>query len=156
MNSLFKTVTASQNALSDVLKRTPSKDVLTFNAPIISNQAIHIHDLEIQMFVGVMEVEKQQKQRVILNLDIEVAPNENWQKDDINEAVSYADIIDLIQSQASKQHFELVETFANTIADACLKSDSRIKSLSIEMSKPDIISQAGSVGCTIKKSRANL
>ena len=152
MNSLFKTVTASQ---STGLKRTPSDDVLTFNAVQTSKQTIHIRDLELEMTIGVMDTEKVEKQKVVVNTEIEITPNTKWSDDNIQTVVSYADIADIIQAISNGPHMELVETFAHKIIEASFAHSRQIVAMSVTIDKPEIMNNTKSVGCTISKQRIN-
>lgn len=152
MNTLFKTVTSSAPSS---FKRTPDQDILNLKSQhVVEIQTIHITDLELSMHIGVLDKEKNAAQRVIINAEVEVSPNQNWQLDEINSVVSYADIISLIKAESAKGHIELVETFAHQIADACFKHSNDIEAVKVTIDKPDIIKDVKSVGCSIKKVRA--
>lgn len=150
MNTLFKTVTSSNTSS---MKRTPDDDILSFKSNIVESQSIHIRDLELDMFIGVHEHEKQKSQRVFVNAELEIEPNQNWDSDDIGSVVSYEDIVVLIKDLANKTHIELVETFAHQIIDACFDHSSQIQTVEITLDKPDVMDGVKSVGCSLKKSR---
>ncbi|MEM9469745.1 MAG: dihydroneopterin aldolase [Pseudomonadota bacterium] len=140
MNSLFKNITCSSEDSQD--------EVVPFSKAQKKTSRIVIRDLELNMFIGVLDKEKQKQQRVIVNVELDVEPNQHWQKDEISDVVSYADIIERIELIASKQHINLVETFAEKIAEICL-SFSKVKIVRVSVSKPDIIDHAESVGVEI-------
>lgn len=144
MNSLFKTVTCTPN----------SDDVIAFEQKHkIEKQQIFIEDLTLNMFIGVFEEEKKQKQRVIVNATLDVEPSQNWQADNIDDVVSYADIVDMIRDIAGgDEHIELVETFAHLIADECLKIN-QVTSVDLKISKPDVLKGVNSIGMRLRKSR---
>lgn len=144
MNSLFKTVTCTPQR-DDVIAFEPKHQ--------IEAQQIFIEDLSLELFIGVFENEKKQKQRVIVNATLDVEPSNHWQKDNINDVVSYADIVEIIQDIAqSETHIELVETLANMIADECLKND-QVQSIDLKISKPDVMDNTSAVGVRLKKTR---
>jgi dihydroneopterin aldolase len=151
MNSLFKIVTSSQS--TPFLKRTPSDDIIPMNKTEYVEQSIHIEGLELEMFIGVFDNEKQAKQKVLVSAKIDVTPNANWQDDNVNNVVSYADIIDEIKKISNRGHIGLVETFANQIIETCFKHSQSIIKVSVKLDKPDIIDGTASVGCSITKSK---
>lgn len=144
MNTLFQAVTTAHDE-DKVVEMSSS-------AAIKKASKILIKDLELMMFIGVFDAEKSEKQRVIVNLEIDVMPNEQWQSDDIKDIVSYVDVIERIQLIAESGHIHLVETFAEQIAETCF-SFTAITGAVIRVEKPDIISNTGSVGTELTISR---
>lgn len=144
MNSLFQTVTS----------RSENDDVVPFSSTKTKKTSkIFIKDLELDMFIGILEEEKHSKQRVLVSVEMNVAPNEQWQKDSIDDVVSYADIIERIEMIANSGHINLVETFAEKIADACM-SVNEVLNARISVQKPDIIDNASSVGVEIYQEKS--
>ena len=142
MNSLFKTVTCSQSKVVNIAQ---------FDDLQIESQSIHITDLNLNMFIGINEKEKQEKQNVIVNAEIFLEPSSDWQNENINDLVSYADIVDLIENIVSSGHIDLVETFAHKIIEGSFKLSTKVISMAVKIDKTDIMSQTQSVGCCIKK-----
>lgn len=150
MNTLFKTITDSQLSPANVERETP-----TLAAEEEAMDFIFVRDLEIEMSIGTLDHEKEKKQRVVVNIELAVVPNDKWEKDDIQNVVSYADIVEKIQSLAGEKHFNLVEVFAEKIAALCL-NDPRAQEVSVQIDKPDIYDCAAGVGCGIIRSQARL
>ena len=146
MNTLFRTITNSALP-EDNAFASPSSSVVR------KTSIIQINDLEISMLIGVLDTEKEEKQRVIVNIDAEVIPDEQWQKDDIDGVVSYVDIIERIQLIADSGHINLVETFVEKIIEACF-SFAEIQSVNVSVQKPDILNNVASVGAEIYAERA--
>jgi dihydroneopterin aldolase len=144
MNSLFKTVTGS---VSSTIQDDP-KVVSIDTAPDF--QAIFIEELELDMMIGILEQEKTTKQRVIVDAELQVMPPPNWRGDNIDEVVSYADIIEKIKAVSQSRPFNLVETFAEEIIEACFKNPA-VGAMKVKVAKPDIIENAASVGAIISR-----
>lgn len=132
MNSLFKIIT--NNADNTDLT--------------ILNQSIMVQDLEITMFIGVEDVEKQNKQRVIVNIDLEIDETSKPKSDNINEVICYAGLVENVKSLATQKHYELVETFTHDIASMCLASGEQAQQVTVSVQKPDILDDVN-VGVTI-------
>ena len=146
MNSLFKTITGDKSDRKDDRNVVPIQE---FEGMA---QSIFIRDLELEMSIGVMDEEKSKKQRVIVNAELDVVPPSNWREDDINDVVSYADMVEQIQAIANSGHHNLVETFAEKIIEKCFENKA-VLSATIGVEKPDVISNAGSVGAIISRDR---
>lgn len=120
----------------------PDKDLL---------DKIFIKDLDIEMLIGIYPKEKENKQRVIVNLEAWVDPVSNLH-DNYEDAVCYEQLINHIETAAFSEHINLVETLAEKISASCL-SNPKIKRVKIRVEKPDVIERAKSVGIEIVRSR---
>lgn len=148
MNTLFQTITnrGEQTNDDDKIVQMSSPSIVQKTSKII------VKDLELMMFIGVLDSEKEEKQKVIVNLVLNVVQNENWKCDSIDSVVSYADIIERIGLMAEGPHIHLVETFAEQIGEMCF-SFPDILGATIRIEKPDIIANTASVGVEISISR---
>lgn len=146
MNTLFKTVTSSLPA------RENDQNIVSFDHDSATTQTLFIQDLELEMSIGVLENEKQAKQKVFVSAELVVEPNQDWRADDIKNVVSYADIVEQIKEIAAEGHINLVETFAEKIIERCF-DNSQIQEISITVEKPDVIKEVKTVGVNITKSR---
>ncbi len=113
---------------------------------------IIIRDLTLTMSVGIHAFEKVNLQRVIVSLEITVAPNPQWNDDDINTVLSYADIVGEIEGIAQSTHMNLVETFAERIAQSVLAHNEAID-VRVRVEKPDIIDNVAGIGVEIVRTR---
>lgn len=95
---------------------------------------IFVRDFIVDCNVGVYAEEKGVTQKVSFTVEAQVAASVHSVNDDIAEVPSYADIIDAITALAAGPHIELVETFAEKIAECCL-ADRRIIALRIRLEK---------------------
>jgi FolB domain-containing protein len=116
------------------------------------NQVV-IRDLKLEMSAGIYEHEKVKYQSVIVNVKLDVFTNLNASLENIEEVVSYEDIIKQIEKLAVKQHYNLLERFAEDIARMCLNFDNKIQAAEVSVEKPDIIENVTSVGIHIKRHR---
>tara|TARA_R110001592_G_scaffold16881_8_gene71532 strand:+ start:3471 stop:3842 length:372 start_codon:yes stop_codon:yes gene_type:complete len=109
---------------------------------------VFIRDLTLNMSVGIYDNERQDKQRVVINIAMAVPSNEGKRLNSINDVVSYEHVVLRIKDIADEQHFDLLETFAERIAEACLL-DKNVLSVSVKVEKPDIFQECGAVGIEI-------
>ena len=138
MNKLFKVVTDNTNALpqSGAASKPYSKVI--------------IKDLVVDMFIGIYDTEKQNTQRVIINIDVFTAHKNSWDGDDYGDVVCYETIVNKVKDMAASGHIHLVETFAHKIADYCLENEAT-EQVIVRVEKPDIMTETTAVGFEIKK-----
>ena len=113
---------------------------------------VFIRDFMVECLIGVYEHEKRSPQRVRINLDLAVDEGEHPIIDDIRNVVSYETMAISILDISNEGHFNLVETFAERIADMCF-DDLRVDSVRVRIEKLDILENAGSVGVEIERFR---
>ncbi len=113
---------------------------------------IFINNLIIEMSVGIYEHEKANKQRVIINITLDVESNAGRTLTSIDDVVSYENIVNKVKKLAAEKHYDLLEEFAEKIADICNSSDKVLKTI-IRLEKPDIINDAKSVGIEITRTK---
>ncbi len=95
---------------------------------------IFVRDYVIDCNIGVYAEEKGVTQKVRLSIDAALRSNIRATRDEMEEVPSYTDILDAIEAITSKGHINLVETFAEQIAESCLK-DPRIVSVFVCIEK---------------------
>ena len=95
---------------------------------------IFVRDYVIDCNIGVYAEEKGVTQKVRLTIDAHLAKDVRSTVDEMVEVPSYTDIIDAIGDITSNGHINLVETFAERIADHVLR-DTRIASVFIRIEK---------------------
>ena len=115
---------------------------------------ILIKDLVLKMLVGIHDFEKREKQRVrinlVINIDQNLIPNEKKQKSIVN----YEQVIKTIMRITSRKHYPLLETLAEKIF-LKLFENLRIKKILLRIEKLDVIKNTASVGIELEKTRSN-
>jgi dihydroneopterin aldolase len=95
---------------------------------------IFVRDWVIDCNIGVYAEEKGVTQKVRVLVEAYLAPGVRSVRDEAEEVVSYTDIIDAVTGIASEGHINLLETFAERIAERCLAS-ARIASVFVRLEK---------------------
>ena len=120
---------------------------------VVLRRCIRIRELELNARVGIYDHEKQNPQRLIVSLDIDVElANQTIQNTD--DIVDYDGIAESIRDMVSQSHIELLETVAEKIVDICLE-DIRVKAVSLCLEKPNIHPDMAGVGVSLSVSRNN-
>ena len=103
----------------------------------VRNRKILINNLIIQASVGVYEYEKQNKQKLIVNVELLLSNDSEPKQDNLKSTQDYSEfrkcLIDIIQSQ----HFQLLETLVEKI-HSTLMVNSYVIGAKVNISKPNI------------------
>ncbi len=95
---------------------------------------IHIEDLEFDTIIGLLDFERKQEQRVIIELEISYSyENKNF--------INYADIVELIQNNLKEKCYKLLEEALLGVKILLHTTYPCISSLRLKISKPDILPQ---------------
>ena len=114
---------------------------------------VKIRRLIIDMFIGVHEHERQSRQRVAIDVELEMGyPADGFSKGIYKNVGCYETLVGNIKNLSKKGHVVLVETFADQIADIAL-DDRRVITASVTVEKLDVFADCDAVGTTIKKYR---
>ena len=111
---------------------------------------VFIKDLVIEMSAGIYDHEKTNKQRVIINITLDVDCNADKNLSSIDDVVSYEDITNEVRNIALEKHYDLLEELAELIASSCL-AHKHVHQAHIRIEKPDIIEDVLSVGIEITR-----
>ena len=107
------------------------------NSMNVRNRKILINNLIVQASVGVYEEEKQNKQKIIVNVEILLSNDSEPKHDNLESTQDYSQfrkcLIDIIQVQ----HFQLLEVLVEKI-HSTLMINTYVIGARVNISKPDI------------------
>jgi dihydroneopterin aldolase len=110
---------------------------------------VFMHDLVLDVEIGVYTHEKGVTQRVRFSVDVDLVPAANALDDDIARAFDYDTIIKGIKDIVARGHINLVETLADEVAAHCL-AHPRAARVAVKIEKLD--KEPGAVGVEIVRS----
>jgi dihydroneopterin aldolase len=113
---------------------------------------IFMHDLVLDVEIGVYTHEKGVTQRVRFSVDVDVLPAAVAVDDDIGRAFDYDTIIKGIKQIVARGHLNLVETLAEEVAAHCL-AHPRAASVKVTIEKLD--KEPGAVGVEIVRAKGS-
>ena len=113
---------------------------------------VRIRDLILNMFIGVHEFEKTDRQRVKVSVDLDLDYPEEGIGSHYSRVFCYETFIGRIRMIAEAGHVLLVEGFAERICDIAF-DDRRVLAVKAEVEKLDIFEDVGGVGTFIEKFR---
>jgi len=111
---------------------------------------LFVRDLVVDARIGVYEAEKRKTQRIRINLDLTVATPAPPMRDDLRTVVSYEPLVRFARALAGDAHLDLVETFAERLADHCL-GHPMVRAARVRVEKLDVFPDAASVGVEIER-----
>lgn len=111
---------------------------------------VFVHDLVLDVEIGVYSHEKGVTQRVRFSVDVDVTPAPENAEDRIERVFDYDTIISGIKSIISQGHIVLVETLAEQVAELCLEHP-QAQRVKVTIEKLD--KEPGAVGVEIVRGR---
>lgn len=121
-------------------------------APVRGERRVFVRNLVVACAIGVHAHERGGKQRVRIDVEVDVACEERPLGDSIANVLSYETIVDGIRAIADRGHVNLVETLADRIADLCL-ADARARRARVRVEKLDFYPDAMGVGAEVERHR---
>jgi len=112
-----------------------------------------LEGVEVQCTIGVTERERQNKQRVVINLQLGIDFMEVATTDSLADTVDYRSVARRVIELTEKSSFQLVETLATHLSRAILADFPRIQRVRVEVWKPGALAAAKSVGAVTLSAR---
>ena len=113
---------------------------------------IEIKDLLLRTVIGITDLERRDRQDVLINLVLETDTRAAGRSDDINAALNYRTLTKRIIALVEGSAFYLVEKLAEEIARLCL-AEPLAQRVRVTVEKPGALRFARSVGVTIERRR---
>lgn len=126
--------------------------LLKFADAARSVRHVFIRDLILDSYIGVYNHEKNNCQKIRVNVDLSVMENTHSLDDNIDNVVCYEKIAKAIETIVKSGHVHLVETLAENIAEMNLQ-DSRVSCVRVRVEKLEAIKNTTSVGIEIERYR---
>ena len=111
-----------------------------------------IKDFLINEIIGIHKHERNNKQKIIFNIVVDVNKNTVADENNLSSVVDYEKITNKLKNLAREKNYNFLESLAEDSFKEIFE-DNRIDSVKIKIEKPDAISNAGSVGVEVFKSR---
>ncbi len=115
---------------------------------------IHIEGLEVLALIGVYDWERQNKQRLLVDVVLTADLSLAGQSDDVNDTLNYAVIAEQITEFCAASEFKLIEALASQLADSLLNNFSKLQAIKLKISKPDILAKAKNVAVEVFKEQS--
>lgn len=103
-----------------------------------------ISQINVICSIGIHDFERAEKQRITVDLEVLLSADKEPQVDNIEQALNYDTIREMVIEIATSRHFDLQETLARTIFDA-VHALSTVDALMVRTAKPDVYEDVQSV-----------
>lgn len=113
---------------------------------------IILSELTVHTVIGIWEWEKRNPQKVIFDIEMATDISRASKSDSIEDALDYKAVSKRIKQYALENHFELIETFGDRIADLIL-NEFGVEWLKLTISKPYAIRDSKNVSLMIERSK---
>lgn len=113
---------------------------------------IFLKEFRIKTLIGIYPWEKKIPQTIELDLEIALPSNRAGQTDHIEDALDYSQVIQRINAMLKNQHFSLLETLTENIAQMIL-SEFNAPWVKISAAKLDVIQGVKKLGICIQRSQ---
>ncbi len=135
---------------------TPPGKIQPISTPAAhtSWRRLFVRDLIIDCAIGIHAHERGRRQRVAIDVTLDIADPDASHRDRIGEVVSYDDVVAGIRAIVAEGHINLVETLAARIADMCL-ADQRVATARVRVTKLDVLGNGAVVGVEIMRACAD-
>ena len=112
-----------QNAPNEVSRPNPARVIVT---------KVFVRGLKVEAWIGVYDHEHGRQQPLVIDVELDIAASHCEQ---LGDTVNYETILQAAQGIAAEGHIDLVETFAERLAQACF-DDSRVTRARVRVEKP--------------------
>lgn len=111
------------NAPNDASRPSPARVIVT---------KVFVRGLKVEAWIGVYDHEHGRQQPLVIDVELDVAATHCEQ---LGDTVNYETILQAAQAIAAEGHIDLVETFAERLAQACF-DDGRVTRARVRVEKP--------------------
>ncbi len=113
---------------------------------------IKIKNLSVHTVIGLQPWEREQKQQVLINLELELADESASWTDEIDDSVDYKQLKCEILDKARQTSFFLLERLAGFVLDIVMKHE-KVARAAVEIDKPGALRFADSVSVCLTRKR---
>ena len=99
---------------------------------------IELHGLELHGFHGVLDDERERGQRFLVDLELELDAARAASRDNIEHALDYRDVVEVVREVSDGRAYYLLEAFASALADT-LVARFPLTRARVRVRKPDVV-----------------
>ena len=99
---------------------------------------IELHGILLHGFHGVLEQERRDGQRFLVDVELDLEQEQAAQSDRIEDAVDYRGVASRVQELSDARAYQLLEAFAAAVADA-LVAEWPVRAVRVRVRKPDVV-----------------
>ena len=111
---------------------------------------VYIHELEIDTIIGIYDWEREQKQTVVINLEMGTDIRPAAVSEDIEKALDYKQVAKRLIAFVEPAEFLLIEAMAEQIAQLVM-DEFKVPWLRLQLGKPGAVTGSKDVGVIIER-----
>ena len=124
--------------------------MLVLKEKINKMDTVFIKGLTLYTLIGVYEFERHEKQRIIVDLEMQCDLRKACDTDNVDDTVDYGKIAERLADVAEHASYQLLEALGDDMAGVVLNNFA-VNSLKLTINKPDILDSADSVGIVLHR-----
>lgn len=113
---------------------------------------ILIRDLLIRGIIGIHDWEREKKQDILINIEMQADCRPAGESDDFEKAVDYRAVAKSVIALVETSQFFLVEKMAEEVAKICL-ANPKVELVTVRVEKPGAVRFSQSVGIEVVRER---
>ncbi len=111
---------------------------------------VFVRDLEVEAIIGINDWEREQRQKILVDLDMSCDAAAAAENDDIEKAVNYRSVTKACIKHIEESEYFLVETLAERLA-ALIRADFGVAWVRVRVRKPGAVRHSREVGIEIER-----
>jgi dihydroneopterin aldolase len=115
---------------------------------------VFLRGLEVDCVIGVFDWEREQKQKVVVDLDLETDIRPAARDDDLAKAVDWKEVTKAILAFVGDSRFRLVESLAERVAELVVTRFD-VPRVRVRVEKPGAVRYSSTVGVDIVRRRGD-
>lgn len=100
-------------------------------------RSVFLSEVEVMCSIGLHDFEKKAKQRVLIDIEVRLDPDNEPQADNVMDTLDYDLVRNTVIEVAESRHYDLQETIARHIYDA-LSEMKDVIGVMVQTQKPDV------------------
>ena len=110
---------------------------MTQNNNLSMARTVYLREVEVICSIGLHDFERAEKQRVLIDVDVRLDPDNEPTADTVDDTLDYDQVREAVISLAEAQHYDLQETLARRIFDA-ISALKDVQGVAVTTQKPDV------------------
>jgi dihydroneopterin aldolase len=99
---------------------------------------IELHGIVLHGFHGVLEEERREGQRFLVDVELDLEGEHASRSDRIEDAIDYRGVVARVREISDARAYQLLEAFAAALADA-LVAEFPVRAVRVRVRKPDVV-----------------
>ena len=116
---------------------------------------VYVQDLKITCIVGIYEKERELKQNLFLDIEMDLDFGDAANTEDVSHTVDYAHVSDTIERWVQERKFQLIETLAEQGCQLIFETWPMIQRCYIKVKKPAAVPQAQYAAVSVNRFRSS-